>query len=114
MFKVLPPTGAARRRWTLALALALPLVARTQDGGRTLGVGPGERFRTLHDAIRAANSGDVVEVQPGEYHGDVAVAALPRLTIRGLGPGAVFHADGEDAEGKAMLVVRGDVVVDAA
>ena len=62
--------------------------------------------------MHAASSGDVIEVQAGEYHGDVAVAALPRLTIRGLGPGAVFHADGQHAEGKAMLVVRGDVVVE--
>ena len=62
--------------------------------------------------MRAAGSGDVIEVQPGEYHGDVAVVALPRLTIRGLGAGAVFHADGEDVEGKAMLVVRGDVLIE--
>jgi len=92
--------------------LALPLTASPQARGRTHRVGPNERFRTLHDAVRAAASGDVIEVQPGEYHGDVAVVALPRLTIRGRGAGAVFHADGEDVEGKAMLVVRGDVVIE--
>lgn len=103
--------GQARRQ--LALALAAPLLGHARSGtGRTLTVGHGERLRTLHDAARAAESGDVIEMQPGEYHGDVAVAALPRLTIRGLGAGAVFHADGQHAEGKAMLVVRGDVVVE--
>ena len=112
MAQPLPPTGAARRHWCLGLALAFPLSSRAQDGGRTLRVGPGEDFRTLQNAVRAAGSGDVIEVQPGEYHGDVAVAALPKLTIRSLGPGAVFHADGQHAEGKAMLVVRGDVVVE--
>ena len=66
----------------------------------------------MQDAVHAASSGDVIEVQPGEYHGDVAVAALPKLTIRGLGSGAVFHADGRHAEGKAILVVRGDVVIE--
>jgi hypothetical protein len=112
MFEILSPTRAARRRWCLGLAVAMPLAAPAQDGARTLGVGPGERFRTLQDAVRAAGSGDTIHVQPGEYHGDVAVVALPRLTIRGLGAGAVFHADGQDAQGKAMLVVRGDVVIE--
>ncbi len=97
----------------MALALAVPLLVRAQaNTGRTLRVGPAERFRTLHDALRAAGTGDVIEVQPGEYHGDVAVAEVPRLAIRGLGAGAVFHADGQHAEGKAMLVVRGDVMLE--
>ncbi len=102
----------ATRRLCLGLVLALPFAARAQDGGRVLRVGPTERFRSLHDAVRAADSDDVIEIQPGEYHGDVAVAAVPRLTIRGLGTGAVFHADGQHAEGKAMLVVRGDVMLE--
>lgn len=96
----------------LCAVLALPLTASAQALGRSHRVGPNERFRTLHAAVHEAASGDVVEVQPGEYHGDVAVAALPRLTIRGLGAGAVFHADGRDAEGKGILVVRGDVAVE--
>ena len=95
------------------MALALPVAARAQESGRTLRVGPAERFRTLHDAVRAATSGDVIEVQPGEYHGDVAVAALPRLTIRGLGSGAVAAgvcataAADKISEAKAMLRKRG-------
>lgn len=112
MLEPLPPNGGARRRWCLGLAAALPLTARAQDGVRTHRVGPDERFRSLQDAVRAAASGDVIELLPGEYRGDVAVAALPRLTIRGLGSGAVLHADGQHAEGKAILVVRGDVVVE--
>jgi hypothetical protein len=108
----LPPKGGERRRWCLGLAAALPLAARAQDGVRTHRVGPDERFPSLQDAVRAAASGDVIEMQAGAYHGDVAVAALPRLTIRGLGSGAVLHADGQNAEGKAILVVRGDVVVE--
>ena len=112
MFQPLPTNGATRRRWCLELALALPLTASAQYAVRTHRVGPGEQYRTLKDAVRAAGSGDVIEVQPGEYRGDVAVAALPKLTIRGLGTGAVFHADGQHAEGKATLVVRGDVVVE--
>jgi hypothetical protein len=62
--------------------------------------------------VRAAESGDLIEIEPGEYRGDVAAITQPRLTIRGLGRGAVFHAGGRSAEGKAILVVRGDVAVE--
>jgi len=51
-------------------------------------------------------------LQAGDYAGDVAVIDQPLLTIRGLGSGAALHADGQNAEGKAILVVRGDVVVE--
>ncbi len=112
MRQPLPTDDAPRRRRYLGLALALPLAARANEGGRTHRVGPGERFRTLQAAVTAAGSGDLIEVQAGEYHGDVTVVSLARLTIRGLGSGAVFHADGRHAEGKAMLVVRGNVVVE--
>jgi hypothetical protein len=112
MQEPLPTDDAARRRRCLGLALAWPLAARAQDGARTHRVGPGERFRTLQDAVNAAGSGDLIEVNAGEYHGDVAVVSLARLTIRGLGSGAVFHADGRHAEGKAMLVIRGDVLIE--
>jgi hypothetical protein len=107
------PSVAGQARRKLVLALAAPLLVRAQAStGRTLRVGPSERFHTLHDAVRAAGTGDVIEIQPGEYHGDVAIAEVPRLTIRGLGAGAVFHADGAHAEGKAILVVRGDVTLE--
>ncbi len=115
MLEPLPPNGTDRRRCCLQLATALPFTCSAQSAAtavRTHRVGAGERLRTLQDAIGAATSGDVIELLPGEYRGDVAVAALPRLTIRGLGSGAVLHADGQNAEGKAILVVRGDVVVE--
>lgn len=109
----LKPNATARRRWCAGIVgAAFPLAAHAQDRAKTLRVGPAERFRTLRDAVQAANSGDVIEVLPGDYHADVAVVALPSLTIRGLGTGAVFHADGQHVEGKAMLVVRGDAVLE--
>lgn len=88
-------------------------MARAHGGARTLTVGPSERWRTLADAVRAAADGDTIELQPGHYRSDVAVVTQPRLTIRGLGTGAVFHADGRSAQGKAILVVHGrDVAVE--
>lgn len=94
------------------MPFAWNLAASAQDSSRTRKVGPGKQFRSLQEAIRNAQSGDVIEVDAGEYRGDVAVIEVPHLTIRGLGAGAVFHAEGQHAEGKAMLVVRGDVVVE--
>jgi hypothetical protein len=97
----------------LPFARAVALAASSRVNPRRLRVGPDERWRTLGEAIRAAGDGDTVELQPGAYRGDVAVVTQPRLTIRGLGAGAVLHADGRDAEGKGILVVRGqDVVVE--
>jgi len=100
------------RRHLLGATLALPLMVRARAEPRVLRVGQSQAFRNLSEAVRAAGSGDVIELEPGDYAGDVAVVALPRLTIRGLGAGAVFHAAGRSAEGKAILVVRGDVLIE--
>lgn len=104
--------GERRLHWRLGLALGLMLPSWALGETRIHRVGPGERFCCLQDAIHAASSGDTVEIHPGEYRGHVAVVDVPQLTIRGLGAGAVIHADGQHAEGKAMLVVRGDVMVE--
>ena len=102
-----------RRRWCQVLAALVAHPALADGRQRTLRVGPGEVLGTLRSAVAEAREGDTIELSPGEYRGDVAVVTQPRLTIRGLGAGAVFHADGRDAEGKAILVVRGqDVMVE--
>ena len=86
--------------------------AGAQDQGKTIRVGPDRQLTSLQAALRVANTADVIELDPGEYRGDVGVVDVPRLTIRSRGTGAVLHADGQHAEGKAMLVVRGDVVIE--
>lgn len=75
----------------------------------TLRVGPGEALRSLAEAARRATDGQVIELAPGEYRGETAVLQGRSITLRGLGAGAVLHADGRHAEGKALLVVRGEV-----
>lgn len=113
MLSVFEACDVLRRRLCLGSVVAgWSLAARAQPADRTLTAGPGERWRTLADAVKAADSGDTIELQPGSYPGDVAVVSQPRLTIRGLGSGAVLQADGKHAEGKALLVVRGDVVIE--
>ncbi len=76
-------------------------------------VGPGEAINDVAEVARRAHDGDVVEIRSGDYRGQVAVWTQKSLTIRGLGERPVFHADGKDAEGKAIWVIRnGDFQID--
>lgn len=110
--------NGARRRLLTVGALAVvgaPAVRASPEvvaGGRELGVGPGQRFSRLADALREARDGDTITLAEGEYRGDVGVLQGRGVTLRGLGRGAVLHADGRDAEGKAILVVRAEARVE--
>ena len=73
----------------------------------TLIVGPQERIRTITDAAKAARDGDVIEILPGEYHGQPAIWTQDNLIIRGKGARPVLIADGKSAEEKGLWVVRG-------
>lgn len=97
---VAPPPPA---RWGADEAVPSPAPG---DGARTLRVGPGAPILTIAEAARLARDGDVVEIQAGDYRGDVAVWRQKRLTIRGVGGNARLHAGGRAAEGKAIWVLR--------
>ncbi|KQP21721.1 hypothetical protein ASF43_25810 [Pseudorhodoferax sp. Leaf267] len=73
----------------------------------TLQVGPGRAYTSIAQAARAARDGDTVEVQAGDYRRDVAVWTQRVLTLRAVGGRARLIADGANAEGKAIWVVRG-------
>jgi len=60
----------------------------------------------IADAARLAKDGDVVEIEAGDYRGDVAVWNQSKLTIRGINGAARLYADGQNAEGKAIWVIR--------
>jgi hypothetical protein len=93
----------------LALALASGLCAPALHAA-TWTVAPGQ---SLQEALNRAVDGDVIEIAAGQHHGQVGVVLQRRLTLRGVGGRPVLHADGQHAEGKAMLVVRdGDVHID--
>lgn len=81
---------------------------------RTWVVGERGDFPTLSQALRQAKDGDTVALLPGTYRRDVAVITHKRLTLRGMGAERpVLLADGANAEGKAILVVRdGDIVIE--
>jgi len=77
---------------------------------RTLKVGPGKAYAKLSQAVRAARSGDVIEIDAGgKYDGDVCLIRPRNLTIRGVGKTrAKFPAAGRNYGGKAIWVTRGD------
>jgi hypothetical protein len=85
------------------------LAAPPTPSGRTavLTVGPTRRIRTLGEAARLARDGDTIEVDAGEYRGDVALWTQDRLSIRAVGGRARLLADGAIAEGKGIWVLRG-------
>ncbi|HSD37745.1 MAG TPA: hypothetical protein VLC92_09555 [Rhodocyclaceae bacterium] len=72
-----------------------------------LHVGPTHLLTMPSQAAALARDGDVVEIDAGEYRGDVAVWTQSALTIRGRGGMAKLIADGRSAEAKAIWVVRG-------
>jgi hypothetical protein len=75
--------------------------------------GPEGQPMSVVEALRVAKDGDVVELMPGTYRGQVAVIEQKRLTLRGVGVRPVLLADGQSAEGKAIWVVRdGDIQIE--
>jgi hypothetical protein len=95
-----------RRHLPSALALLLPVGVRAQ-APRTWTVGEPGGPASLAEALRLAQDGDTVALAPGVHRGG-GVVTQARLTLRGLGPGAVL--DGRDSalpEGKALVVARG-------
>ena len=82
------------------------------DGnGRTLRVGPSLDYATPSAAAAVARDGDTIEIASGDYRGDVAVWNASRIRIVGAEPRPHLRADGRDAEGKGIWVVRGEDVI---
>jgi hypothetical protein len=78
----------------------------TSDVSRVLQVGPSRSITSIAEAARTAKDGAVVEVDAGEYPGDVAVWNQARITLKSVGGRARLVAGGMAAEGKAIWVAR--------
>ena len=85
-----------------AASAAAPLPRR-----RVLQVGPGRSIKTIAEAARLARDGDRVEVDAGDYPGDVAVWQQDELDLIAIGGRVHLAAAGASAEGKGIWVVRG-------
>lgn len=98
-------TSAVRRVSVTFLALAAPALADV------LRVGPHGDYPAPSAAARAARDGDTVLIEPVVYPADVAVWRANDLTIRNdpaYGDARPhLRADGANAEGKAIWVIKG-------
>ena len=74
----------------------------------TMFVGNQEKITTLSEAAKRAHDGEIIEIRPGDYRGQPAVWTQDNLIIRGASPRPVMIADGKNAEGKAIWVIRGN------
>lgn len=115
----------ARRSWLIAIAgctaaAAWPSLTRArcdtqgadltllpQTTGRVLRVSTGDPLLSLAATARAARDGDTIEIDPGDYRGDVAVWPQSDLLIRAAGDRPRLIADGRSAEDKAIFVIKG-------
>ena len=88
----------------LALAISLSFEPAWAERFR---VGPKRAYQTPSAVAEIVRDGDVVEIDAGEYVGDVAVWRRDRLTLRGVGGRAHLKAGGRAAEGKAIWVIKG-------
>ena len=82
----------------------------TTIGARIIQVGPLREIRNLSVAAKVAKDGDTIEVDAGDYRGDVAVWTQNELTLRAVGGRVRLLAEGMAAEGKAIWVVRGGAI----
>jgi len=104
-----------RRSFAIALVSA-PFVSKAASSpvpklpGSVLHAGPTQQFRTLRSAVAAARAGDTIEVDAGDYRGDVALIEKDFLRIVGTGGRARLIAAGADVEGKGIVVVRANGV----
>ena len=94
-----PRPGGRGRSAALLLLLASPAAAKD------LLVGAGQPYDRPSAAIRAAQSGDQVLIEPGEYY-DCAAWTTPGLTVAGRAPGAVLTD--RTCQDKAILVIGGE------
>lgn len=72
-----------------------------------LRVGPQRACKSLAAAAREARDGMLVEVDAGDYVGDVAVWPQHDLTLRAVGGRVTLIAAGAHAQGKGLFVMRG-------
>ncbi len=73
--------------------------------------GPSSMFRTPSDISRLASDGSIVEIEAGEYSGDVTVWNQNNITIRGVGGIVHLKANGKLSQRKAIWVIKGNNVV---
>lgn len=93
-----------RRRALLAAAGLLPWAAQ---GAPVMQVGPTRAVKSLAAAARQARAGAVIEVDAGDYTGDVAAWPQHDLTLRAVGGRVRVIGAGAHVQGKGLFVTTG-------
>ena len=75
--------------------------------GRIIQVGPTRALNVPSQAASVARAGDIIEIDAGNYVGDVTAWWADNLTIRGVGGRPRLLAAGMSAENKAIWVIKG-------
>jgi len=103
-------TRPTTRRTLLALAWLPGLPGHAAEAGKppqtTLQVGPTRTIKTIAAAARLAGDNTTIDVDAGDYDGDVAVWTQAHIQLRAVGGRVRLRAQGAAAEGKAIWVVR--------
>jgi hypothetical protein len=86
--------------------LVLALWVGASSAATVLQVGPQRTIKTIAAAARIASAHTIIDVDAGDYVGDVAVWTQPHLTLRAVGGRVRLRANGMAAESKAIWVVR--------
>jgi hypothetical protein len=106
LFKVFSLRSSVRSKSKLRSQMKLELLeARWLPS--ILHVGPGEPFELPSQAAVVAQDGDDIQIDPGLYQ-DVAIWRANNLTIEGVGGLAHIDANGGNAEGKGIWVIKGN------
>ncbi|HTT13007.1 MAG TPA: right-handed parallel beta-helix repeat-containing protein [Burkholderiaceae bacterium] len=74
--------------------------------GRVLAVGPGKTYTVPSQAAAVAQDGDTIQIDAGDYQGDVASWNASNLTMCGMGGRARLFANGNNAAGKGIWVLN--------
>ena len=99
--------GTRRQLMCLSAACTVCAVGGNAQAQNVIRVGPSHPTKSISSAAAAAQDGDVIEVEAGEYRGDVAVWTKSNITLKGMGGRVRLVADGMAAENKGIWVVRG-------
>ncbi len=74
-------------------------------------VGPGQKYRKPSEAAQSAKDGDTINIEAGNYEGDVALWSKNNLTIRGIGGRPHINAKGLNIDGKGTWLVKGNAMI---
>ena len=102
--------GCMKALGVALLAACLPALQALAAGpgpARILRVGSSRMYPKPSAAALAAQDGDTIEIDAGEYSADVAIWRANRLTLRGVNGTAHLKAEGKSAEKKAIWVIKG-------